>query len=143
MKGFMSKYWKIAVVVFVIGVLVGIFVCVPKVEAGMTAFETGFKVDSDFTDMRGTSTSDTRLYVLGEMDFKYFVIDFEAKGGWDNGEFMEGLDGKAGVYGRLYKRSGLELMCGFDQYLSASFAGESSILLDDVRTVGCKIRKPL
>lgn len=138
---FVKKYYHgLFVVGLVLGVVIGIFVCIPSAEAAeVTAFEMGFNFETA-AKIGETSTADTKIYVKGEVDLhRLIVVDFSARGGFDGGEFIRAMDAEAGVWVRPIQKAGYEVLCGVEQ--AVRYGG--AFTFDNSQTVGCKIRKPL
>ena len=140
----MIEHIKRHIVGFVIGVIVTLIVVFVfgasnANASGLKVLETAIEVESDFTDISGTSLNDTKIVHKGEIDFDLFLIDWDAVTGWDNGEFRKGLIGSIGAYVRIYTLKGgaLEFLGGINQPI------HEGVELDNVRTLRFVVRKPL
>lgn len=140
-KSLVKKYSKI-VIALVVGVLIGLFLCAGKAEAGgLKVFEVGVRGESDFTDIQGTSTSEMEMYSFGELDFDFGILDYSLSTGLEGGEYNKTLEGSVGAYGRLYtvKGGALEFLAGIEQPV---FIDSSETSFSDVRVWKLRVRKP-
>ena len=79
--------------------------------------------------------------VWGEVDLDIAVVDWDLATGWNEGEYSQSVDGKVGIYGRLYTTKGgnLEVLAGVDQPVSMNSGND---LLSDDRVYRLRVRKP-
>jgi hypothetical protein len=140
-KNLVKKYGQL-----VIGLVVGYLICIlvgagTAQAGGLKVFEAGIRGESDFTDIKGTSTSEMEMYSFGELDFEYILLDYALSSGLEGGEYNKTLEGSVGVYGRLYtvKGGALEVLAGVEQPV---FMDSSETSFSDVRVWKLRVRKP-
>jgi hypothetical protein len=139
MKVFVKKYWKIVVLVVASLVIGWAYGATMAKAAGVPVLEVGISGESDFTDLKVTSTSEMQLYSFGEVDFGLGVVDYSVSTGLEGGELTKRLDGKVGLYGRVYGNSSIEVLAGIDQPLLVD-GGVAAF--DNTRVWKLRVRKP-